>query len=302
MTTPTTDNVLDRDLTLFVACYNEEKGIIPTLETVLAALKEVGCRYDIVIIDDASTDRSVKLIREFMDRNIELPITLYVNDVNQGLGANYAEAAFRGRGKYYRLICGDNVESKETLVSIFKHLGEADMIIPYPASNHGRPLPRRLISRLYTGLINLIGGFHIRYYNGLAIHLRYNVMRWHSNSHGFGFQADLIARLLDMGASHVEVPITQYERAGGTSKAFTLRNICSVGHSLLEIFIRRTAKLAYPARSKLLRTVHVYGAAAFLPGDAVSTIAEVNGKQASEYPSRARETPSESVEGSRSQT
>ena len=45
----------DCDLSLFVACYNEEEGIIPTLETVVAAASEVGISYDVVIIDDCST-------------------------------------------------------------------------------------------------------------------------------------------------------------------------------------------------------------------------------------------------------
>ena len=39
-----------------------------------------------------------------------------VNEFNQGLGVNYVEAAFIGGGRYYRAICGDDVESKETLV------------------------------------------------------------------------------------------------------------------------------------------------------------------------------------------
>lgn len=243
-TSPEIEN--DCDITLFVACYNEEQGIVDTLKTALAALKEVGCTYDIVVIDDASTDRSVDLVRGFQDRHPDEPITLYVNETNQGLGANFAEGAFRGRGKYYRLVCGDNVESKETLVRALRHLGEADIILTYPAEVRGRSWFRRVVSRTYTALVNALGGHRIRYYNGLPINLRYNVMRWHSNSHGFGFQADLITRLLDLQASYIEVPVIQEERAGGSSKAFTFRNVCSVAHSLLEILIRRAAKFVHP--------------------------------------------------------
>jgi glycosyltransferase involved in cell wall biosynthesis len=251
----------DCDITLFVACFNEEQGIVPTLETVLAAAREVGCSYDIVVIDDASTDGSVELVRKFQDAHPEEPITLYVNEQNQGLGANFAEGAFRGRGKYYRLVCGDNVESQATLVSALRHLGEADIILTYPAEVRGRSWFRRAVSRSYTRLVNFLGGHKIRYYNGLPINLRYNVMRWHSNSHGFGFQADLITRLLDLQASYIEVPVVQEERAGGSSKAFTFRNICSVAHSLLEILIRRVAKFVHPqARQKPSGTIAVYRA------------------------------------------
>jgi len=256
--TPNDDT--DRDITLFIACYNEEQAIIATLETVLAALAEVGCSYDIVIIDDASTDHSVELIRRFQREHPGEPITLYVNGLNQGLGANFAEGSFRGRGRYYRLVCGDNVESRETLVSVLRRLGEADMILTYPAEVRGRSPFRRVVSRAFTGLVNFLGGHRIRYYNGLPINLRYNVMRWHSNSHGFGFQADLITRLLDLGVSYVEVPVVQEERAGGASKAFTFRNICSVAHSLLEIFIRRIGRLVHPrARRVAEGRMTIYG-------------------------------------------
>ncbi|NDC62903.1 MAG: glycosyltransferase family 2 protein [Planctomycetia bacterium] len=265
----------DCDLSLFIACYNEEQGIVPTIETVVAAATEVGISYDIVIIDDCSTDRSVEMIVEHLRRHPELPITLYVNEVNQGLGANFAEAAFRGRGKYYRLICGDNVESKETLVSIFRHLGEADMIIPYPADTTFRGPFRRFVSWSYTRLVNLLSGYSIRYYNGLAVNFRYNVMRWHSNSHGFGFQADLITRLLDLKATYIEVPVYPNERAGGETKAFRFRNICSVAHTLLEIFIRRLGKLVYPeATRRPLAQLRVYRAGDLGDGQVVSTITE----------------------------
>jgi len=71
------------------------------------------------------------------------------------------------------------------------------------------------------------------------------VRRWHSNSHGFGFQADLLTRLLSKNLSHVEVAVYGNERATGRSKALTLRNLASVTHSLQNILIRRVSKLLY---------------------------------------------------------
>lgn len=49
------------DLTLFVACYNEEANIIDTLDTLIAALRECNLTWEIVVIDDASRDHSVEL-------------------------------------------------------------------------------------------------------------------------------------------------------------------------------------------------------------------------------------------------
>ena len=64
--------------------------------------------------------------------------------------------------------------------------------------------------------------------------------------YGFGFQADLITRLLDEGATYVEVAVTGFhltkERGGS---AVNLRNFLSTGHTLLEILIRRIRRVVY---------------------------------------------------------
>jgi dolichol-phosphate mannosyltransferase len=253
MPTQTTEEAFACDISFFIACYNEEANILAAMNSVLTAAKEVGCTFDIVIIDDNSRDRSVEIIRKFMEERPEVAIKLIVNEKNQGLGANYAEAAFHGQGKYYRLICGDDEERTESIIAVLRHLGQADMILSYHSERSERSWNRKLISRTYTGLVNLISGHRIKYYNGLPVHRRYDVMRWHSHAHGFGFQADMITRLLDMGATYVEVPVDPKQRTEGATKAFTLRNICSVGHTVLELFIRRMAKLMYPKYNATLR-------------------------------------------------
>jgi hypothetical protein len=161
------------------------------------------------------------------------------------LANNYAEAAFLLRSKWYRLICGDNVEPKETLVTIFKELGTAEMLIPYNIEIRGRAESRKAISKAYTALVNFLGGFKLHYYNGMVVTRREYVMRWHSNSHGFGFQADLLTRLLSRGLSYKEIAVYGQERQAGNSKALTFRNFASVAHSLQNIVVRRVSKLLY---------------------------------------------------------
>lgn len=232
-------------LTVFVACYNEEPNILETLETVVAACREVGISFEIVVIDDASKDHSVEIIQAFQKSHPDVRLILKVNPANEGLGNNYAEAAFLGHGTWYRLVCGDNVEPKETLVKVFSQTGKADLIIPYRPDESSRSGFRQFVSKIFTWLVNFTSGHHIRYYNGLPLTRRYYVMRWHSNTHGFGFQADLITRLLDRGVSYLEIPVEGHERAAGNSTALTLRNMGSVAHSLLTLVIRRMSKLVY---------------------------------------------------------
>src|SRR5258708_600994 len=200
-------------------------------------------------MDDGSTDGTWRVVEAYAVMNPGFPLHLLKNPLNRGLTRSYVDGAFLGRGEYYRLVCGDNVEPAETLVAVFSRLGESDMIIPYYAELPGKPLLRRLLSNAYTSLVNLLSGYKLHYYNGLALHRRYNVMRWGPYSFGFGFQADLVTRLLDEGATFVEIPVAgrHRDKRGGNS-AINLRNFLSVAHTLLEISIRRIRRQAFEHR------------------------------------------------------
>ena len=118
------------DITVVVSCYNEEAFITDTLDNMCAALKQVDCLYEIIVIDDCSKDGSVQKLRDYIRHHPGEPITLKVNEVNRGWGNAYVEGAFLGRGKYYRLCAGDNTESLAVLVNVYKRIGAADIVIP----------------------------------------------------------------------------------------------------------------------------------------------------------------------------
>jgi hypothetical protein len=232
-------------ISFFVACYNEQENIYATLETLRSALSDRTFSFEIIVIDDASQDGSPAEVKRFQADYPDTPIELIVRERNLGLALNYVEGAFAARGIWYRLICGDNVESVETLRAALAAVGTADMVITYPSRREGFSRMRNLISKTYTKIVNLITGHHIKYYNSPTIHRRSNVLRWHSRSCGFSFQADLIAQLLDRGATYVEVPVVATERVNGQSTALSLRNFLSVGHSLVEMGARRLRRVLF---------------------------------------------------------
>jgi len=237
------------DLTIFISCYNEEEFITATIDTVVDALSEIGSiSYEVIVVDDFSKDRSNEVVGKYIATHPDQRIILRSNKINRGLAQNYLDVAFIGKGKYYRLICGDNAEPKETMMEVFGEIGRADIIIPYYVTSEGKSLYRRMLSNLYATLVNWVGGFHLHYYNGLAVHLRYNVMRWHPNTRGFGFQADIICMLLDQGFSYKEVPVKTIERREGGSNALTLRNMLSVAHTLVDLMFRRLGNFVYRRR------------------------------------------------------
>jgi len=226
-------------ITFFVPCLNEERNIVKTLETIKAAVIEVGLDYQILIFDDCSRDNCCRNIEDYMKGNLDMAITLTKNRKTMGLGRNYIDGAFLGKYKYYMCIFGGHSEPKETIVAILNKLGHADMIVPYFDMSVNRSMFRRLLSLFYTFIVNTLSGNSIHYYNWSVAHLRENVMRWHSNSLGFGYQAEMVTQLISNGASYIELALPNCEEKCGKSNSFRLQNIFSVLHSLFQIFLRR---------------------------------------------------------------
>lgn len=234
-------------LSVIVTCYNEEEFIGETLQNVVGALNDCNLTYEVLVIDDCSKDHSVGKVKEYILAHPDQNITLKANKVNRGLAQNYVDGAFLTTGKYYRLCCGDNAEPRDTLRNVFQQIGKADVIIPYQIQSEveGKSPFRRALSNVFTYLVNTISGYQMHYYNGLHIHLRFNVMRYHASSYGFGFQADILTRILDQGASFLEVVSTSVDKKGADSSALSVRNVLSVAHSLLEILARRIRNEMY---------------------------------------------------------
>jgi glycosyltransferase involved in cell wall biosynthesis len=235
------------DLTVLVTCYNEQEYIVNTLETLDRALRQVGVSHEIIVIDDCSKDASVERIREYQQQHPEVPLTLKINQVNRGFANNYVDGSFLGRGKYYHLVCGDDSMPEEFLAAAYRLLGKADMIVPYQIQGEvaGKQYFRKIISRTFTFLVNLLSGYRMKYYNGMAVQLRYNVMRWHPVSYGFGFQADTVTMLLDQGVSYIQVYTRSIDKKGSGSTSISMRNLLSVAHTLLEVAIRRIRRVLY---------------------------------------------------------
>jgi glycosyltransferase involved in cell wall biosynthesis len=234
------------DVTFFVPCLNEEPRVVPTLQTIQDAMRETTHSYEILVVDDGSTDGTYAVVEAFRREHPELTVEIHRNPRNLGLSRSFVDAAFRGRGRYYRLVCGDNVEPKESMLRILGEMGKADIVVPFYPVLPGKSTWRRAISRTYTLLVNALSGYHLRYYNGCALYRRYHVMRWAPYNYGFGFQADLITRLLDEGASSVEIAVSGFHltKDRGAS-ALSFRNFVSTGHTLFEILLRRIRRVVY---------------------------------------------------------
>jgi len=245
---PAKDSADDVQVSFFVPCLNEERHVSGVLDKLSEASARLGLRHEILVVDDGSTDRTVEAVQNWRRAHPDAPVRLLSNRVNQGLSRNFVESAFRARGTYYRMVCGDDTEPLETHLEILQRMGAADLVLPDYSGATGRVGGRAVVSRGYTAIVNLISGNRINYYNGCALLRREDVLRWHVEATGFGFQAELTTRLLIEGRSFIELTLPAIHH--GESRAVTLRNVVSVLFSLAKIAARRLSHTWSPGRTQ----------------------------------------------------
>ena len=235
----------DGSVTFFVPCLNEEGNVGRAIDTIVEVMRSRADTYEILVVDDASVDKTVEEVLSRQESYSEVSVKLIQNRFCRGLGHNYFIAAHRASGEYFMLVNGDAAEPAESIRRILALRGQADAIVPYFGLNETRTRPRRALSWGFTRLVNLLGGHRLRYYNGPVLHQTENVWSWFSETAGFGYQAELLCRLLDEGITVAEVQISNSDRDSGFSKAFTLRNILSVANSIFHIALRRLERIAF---------------------------------------------------------
>ena len=237
------------DLTIFVPCYNEEKLIERTLDTIRTASAPFSFRYEVLIYNDGSSDRTASVVADYIRRNgLEGNFELVTSEKNKGIGVNYFLAAERGRGDYFVVFFGDNSEPVESMNLVFNLIGKADVIIPFLDSRifesrfntDHRGFFRRFCSINFARLVRIFSGHKIHYFNGFVMHRRKNILKHRVSAYGLGYQAELLTQILnDPSVSFLEVKVACASRESGTPTAFKPKNIVSVAASLGRILWRR---------------------------------------------------------------
>ena len=239
MSTIAGNNMEEITLSIFVPCFNEEDYITTTLNSIKEGIQNIN--YEVLVADDASTDKTVELIEKFKKNNPNVNIKVFTNEINKGLGFNFWATASRAQGKYYMIVFGDGGIPPDELKKLVSNIGKADMILTY--FNDQRSFFRKTLSKLFVIAINLITSNNIKYYNANNIYLLENVKSFNKGGSGFAYAAELITDLIRQKKTYVEVeikiPFETKKALTETSQALKLHNLVSVAGSVISIFLKQ---------------------------------------------------------------
>ena len=89
------------DLSIVIPAYNEEKRILIALEQTLALLQQRPWSYELLVVDDGSTDRTVACIAEYAREHPQ--VRCVQNDRNRGKGYSVQHGVAEAQGPLHRL-------------------------------------------------------------------------------------------------------------------------------------------------------------------------------------------------------
>ena len=226
---------MTKSVSIVIPAYNEEKNLTSTVDSTLAMLSKHNIDdFEIIIFNDASTDKTGEIADELADRYPKIKVIH--NPKNMNLGFNFVHGIQLATKEFVGMVPGDNEMEPESLNNIFQVLGRADIIIPYIKNPEARPLGRRFLSKTYVVIINTAFGLNMRYYNGGCYFRISMVKKVPVYTHGFSYMTEILVKLLKSGASFIEVPMINRVRERGATKAFRIKNIVSVFKTFLTLY------------------------------------------------------------------
>jgi len=246
-------------LLVFVIAYYAEATLKSVLERIpRTLLDEYTC--EILVVDDASEDRTAAIGREYQQAHPEMRITVLRNQYNQGYGGNqkvgYAFAIREGFD-FVAMVHGDGQYAPEELPKLVAPLRDraADavfgsrMLVKLHALKGGMPVYKFVGNRILTRMQNLLLGTSLsEFHSGYRVYsvVALKKVAFQLNSNAFPFDTEIIIQLLNAGQRIVELPIPTYyggeiSRVNGMkyAKDVTVATVQNVVHRAGLLYQRR---------------------------------------------------------------
>ncbi len=220
---PSTTPVTRKRLLVFVIAYRAEKTLTGVLSRIPSTIFEtLDC--EILVVDDASTDRTFEIGHEWKEAHPEIVVTVLRNDYNQGYGGNqkvgYTYAIENGFD-FVAMVHGDGQYAPEELPRLLEPLtrGEADVVLGSrmmtkgAALKGGMPIYKYVGNRILTSLQNLLLQAKLtEYHSGYRLFAvaMLKTLPFRLNSNDFHFDTEIIIQILNGGFRISELPIPTY--------------------------------------------------------------------------------------------
>ena len=198
-------------LTVIVPALNEERTVSAVLTRVLEVFDRERIDGEVILVNDASTDRTGALADEIAGRDRRARVIHRSSGKKGSLGSSLREGFRNARGEYVIVLDCDLSHDPADIPKLLGRRAEADIIVGSRYVKGGAadmPLQRVVLSRTYNFIAQALLGLSIRdVTTGYKLYKREMLDELGLESDGFGLQVEIVVKAHVKGYTAVEVPI-----------------------------------------------------------------------------------------------
>jgi len=220
-------------ISVFFPVYNDEKTIPKLISTIVPILKRVSNDYEIILVNDCSTDNSGKVIERLAKKYKKIKVIHHKQ--NKGYGGALKTGFSNAKKEWVFYTDGDGQYDVRELKKIIPLMDHADVVNGYKIKRSDS-YSRKFFGALYKYLVNFLFGLRMKDVDcdfRLMKRKVFNGIKLESNS---GFMvAEMMSKIQKNGFKIKEVPVHHYSRLEGRSQFFKISRVINV---FSELFIQ----------------------------------------------------------------
>lgn len=199
-----------------VPARDEAPNIVSVVDATLDALSDVVPEYELIIVDDGSTDATSRLADELARRHPEVRVIHHRG--RQGYGSAWRSGIEAATKQYTVFIDGDRQYNPADLTALVQWNDRYDLVAGY-RQRRSDPLSRRLLGRGFTLLVRALFGVRVRDATcGFLLARTSLLKRMPLESRSALIRTEMLYRSRALGAEIREVSVRHYPRRAGKAK------------------------------------------------------------------------------------
>jgi glycosyltransferase involved in cell wall biosynthesis len=222
------------EISVVVPVYNEEENLPILVPKLLEVLKGLRKTYEVIFVDDGSSDGSGGMLREMTTRYPSIRILRF--KANRGLSAALIAGMREARGEKIVTLDSDLQNDPADIPQLLEHLGQYDMATGWRQKRED-PWLKKISSKIANAARNRLSGERI---HDSACTLRAFRRECLEDIWVFNGMHRFLSTLVKMeGYRIVEVPVSHHPRRFGKSK-YNIRN--RLWRSFIDLLVVRWMK------------------------------------------------------------
>lgn len=150
-----------KDLSIVISLYNEEESLPELIRWIEEVMEREGYKYEVIMVDDGSTDSSWKIIKELSERNRNIRGISFRR--NYGKSAALYHGFASAEGRVVVTMDADLQDSPEEIPEMYRMVVEDgyDIVSGWKKQRFDNKLTKNLPSKLYNATARWITGIKL---------------------------------------------------------------------------------------------------------------------------------------------